>query len=554
MARSLRECKGTIIPKRHPMVKIILKTAGAAALAFLICSCSSHELHIKTDAGTSWWVGVINRGYMMPYHSNGRVDLDLYAHTDGNQVQPLLLSDRGDVIWSDYPPKVTIRNGEVMVDAGGKAVHSRAGSTLKEAYEFASEHYFPPSGKTPDLALISAPQYNTWIELIYDQNQEDILAYARAILDNGYPPGVLMIDDNWQEDYGKWNFHPGRFPDPHMMMDSLHRMGFKVMLWVCPFVSPDCDVYRRLNAQGVFMQHPPEPGEDAPPYTAMVTWWNGVSAELDLTNPKAREWLYGELDRLVDDYGVDGFKLDAGDPFFYKGLKAFRDILPDEHTMLWGEVGLRYPLNEYRAMYKMGGQPLVERLRDKYHDWEDVRKLIPNMLLQGINGYVFGCPDMIGGGDYSSFINVSDSLLDQELIVRSAQIHALMPMMQFSVAPWRVLDESHRAAVHKAVETRMEFTPLILRLSKEAAATNQPVIRYLEYCFPHRGYAGIKDQFMLGDSVLVAPVVEKNAFTRNVILPDGTWRYLDGTEYTGPSEAVVDAPLDVLPYFILADS
>jgi len=65
------------------------------------------------------------------------------------------------------------------------------------------------------------------------------MKYAQAILDNGFSPGVIMIDDTWQEDYGKWNFHPGRFPNPKEMMDQLHQMGFKVMLWMCPFVSAD---------------------------------------------------------------------------------------------------------------------------------------------------------------------------------------------------------------------------------------------------------------------------------------------------------------------------
>lgn len=528
-----------------------------AALIVMASSCSDNKLHVKTDGNTSWWVGVINRGYMMPYRGTDHLKLNLYAHPDGNQVQPLLLSDRGDVIWCDYPPHVSFQNGKIIVDARGKAIYSKAGSTLKEAYEFASKNYFPPSGKTPDLALVSAPQYNTWIELTYDQNQEDILSYARAILEHYYPPGVLMIDDNWQEDYGKWNFHPGRFPDPKMMMDSLHQMGFKVMLWVCPFVSPDCDVYRQLNARGLFMQDPgdqPSKNRDSQSSTAMVSWWNGTSAELDLSNPGAVDWMTGQLDGLVKEYGVDGFKFDGGDPFYYKGLKAFKDILPDEHTILWGKLGLRYPLNEYRAMYQMGGQPLAQRLRDKNHDWDDVRKLIPDMLLQGINGYVFGCPDMIGGGDYPSFENISDSLLDQEMIVRSAQIHALMPMMQFSVAPWRILNRENQGAVLKAVETRMEFTPFIIRLAKDAAKTNRPIVRYMEYAFPHQGYAGIKDQFILGDSVLVAPVVQKNVYKRNVFLPTGDWKYIDGKVYIGPDKVEVDAPIEVLPYFVRVGS
>ena len=55
----------------------------------------------------------------------------------------------------------------------------------------------------PPELFFSVPQYNTWIELTYNQNQKDILRYARAIVDNGMPPGIIMIDDNWQEDYGK---------------------------------------------------------------------------------------------------------------------------------------------------------------------------------------------------------------------------------------------------------------------------------------------------------------------------------------------------------------
>jgi alpha-glucosidase len=83
-----------------------------------------------------------------------------------------------------------------------------------------------------------------------------VLKYAHAIVDNGLPPGVLMIDDNWQEDYGKWNFHPGRFGDPKAMMQELHNLGFKIMLWVCPSVSPDCDVYRDLaKKKSFFMEN-----------------------------------------------------------------------------------------------------------------------------------------------------------------------------------------------------------------------------------------------------------------------------------------------------------
>ena len=347
---------------------------------------------------------------------------------------------------------------------------------------------------------------------MYDQNQRDVLKYAHAIVDNGLPPGVLMIDDNWQEDYGKWTFHPGRFPDPKAMMNELHALGFKVMVWVCPFVSPDCDVYRALaKKKAFFMDQPGDP--------AMVKWWNGKSAMLDLSNPAAKTWFTGELTRLQTTYGVDGFKLDAGDTAFYKAqYLAHEKLDANEHARLFGEIGLAFPLNEYRATWKLAGRPLVQRLRDKSHNWADLEQLIPDMIAAGLLGYTFVCPDLIGGGEFTSFLD--QATIDQDLIVRSAQVHALAPMMQFSVAPWRVLDAAHLAAVKQAVALRMRFTPRILELAQASAATGEPILRPLAYVFPDGGYENVKDQFLMGDDLLVAPMVTKGT-ARTVQIPPG---------------------------------
>ncbi len=69
-----------------------------------------------------------------------------------------------------------------------------AGNTLKDAYLSASGKHFPPSGQLPDSLFFSMPQYNTWIELMYNQNQEDILKYADNILKNNFPEGVFMVE------------------------------------------------------------------------------------------------------------------------------------------------------------------------------------------------------------------------------------------------------------------------------------------------------------------------------------------------------------------------
>lgn len=99
-------------------------------------------------------------------------------------------------------------------------------------------------------------------------------------------------------------------------------------------------------------------------------------------------------------------------------------------------------------------------------------------MVLSLSGYPYTCPDIIGGGEISSFLNNS-LLLDQDLIVRSAQCLALMPMMQFSVAPWRILDSMHMNAIRECVKTRNKFSPLIVRLAKQSAQTGEPVVKPL---------------------------------------------------------------------------
>ncbi|SKB71899.1 alpha-glucosidase [Salegentibacter holothuriorum] len=507
---------------------------------------------VEIQNNESWWGGAVNDGHTMPFSAG--YSYDMYGNNKGNQVQPLLVSSNGRLIWSEEPFKFSFSKNAIKLEASADIQIIDAGETLKEAYAYASGHFFPSTGKLPDRLLFKAPQYNTWIELMYNQNQKDILEYAHAIIDNGLPPGVLMIDDNWQEDYGKWNFHKERFPDPKAMMNELHELGFKVMLWVCPFVSPDSDVYRDLAKRELFLKNPEtaqttQTGLLPPNQPAMIHWWNGVSALLDFSNPEAQKWFKGELQDLTENYGVDGFKLDAGDFYFYPDILKSYDpnITPNEHSKLFGEIGLDFPLNEYRAMWKMGGQPLAQRLSDKGHSWGDLSTLIPNITVQGLMGYAYSAPDMIGGGEFSSFLNAET--IDQELIVRSAQVHALMPMMQFSVAPWRILDEKHQEAVRKSVALREKFTPLIMKLAEESAKTGEPIVRTMEYSFPNNDYQNVKNQFMLGDQVLVAPILKKGQTQRSVLLPKGTWKDSSGNVIKGPIKKTVQANLDELPYF-----
>ncbi len=130
----------------------------------------------------------------------------------------------------------------------------------------------------PAEQMFTAPQYNTWMEMPYRPTQEAVLAYARGILDAGFPPGLLMIDDRWSRDYGAWQFDGAAFPDPAAMIEQLHAWGFPVMVWLVPFLSPDGDSFRQAVRQGWLIT-----GPDGEP--VIRRWWNGYSAVPDLSDP-----------------------------------------------------------------------------------------------------------------------------------------------------------------------------------------------------------------------------------------------------------------------------
>ena len=89
----------------------------------------------------------------------------------------------------------------------------------------------------------------------------------------------------------------------------------------------------------------------------------------------------------------------------------------------------------------------------------------------------------------------------------------------------------------------------IFELAKECAATGEPMVRNLEYEYPDKGYFYIKDQFMLGKNIMVAPVVQKGARSREVVFPEGKWLGDDGKIVTGPVKQTIDVPLARLPWF-----
>ena len=165
---------------------------------------------------------MVGLGSHMPFENDMRL-FDLSHENMNNQNVPFILSSAGRYIWSNQAFSFKMENGKLILYSKYEKLEPvNAGKTLKEAYITAMKKHFPPSGDLPDPLFFSMPQYNTWIELMYNQNQEYILSYADNIIKHDFPVGVFMVDDNWQKYYGNFEFKPDRFPDPKGMIQKLH--------------------------------------------------------------------------------------------------------------------------------------------------------------------------------------------------------------------------------------------------------------------------------------------------------------------------------------------
>jgi alpha-glucosidase (family GH31 glycosyl hydrolase) len=390
--------------------------------------------------------------------------------------------------------------------------------------------------------LIEQPIWNTWARYHADIDQQRALAYAREIIDHGYPAGRFVIDDRWQVKYGDLSFDTGRFPDARGMIDMLHEMGFSAHTWVVPFFDPASQAFQEGAERGYLVRLQ----EGAP---RMTVWWQGIGGLLDVTNPDALAWFLQRLRHLQADSGLDGFKFDAGETCFLPAdAVTFERIDPNGFTHRYIEfVGQHFPWSDVRAGWANQRSPVLFRQWDKASTWgldNGLHSVISGALSLSLSGYPLFLPDMIGGNAYVE-------QPDAELMIRWAQVNALMPGMQFSLAPWDYGEACSRLCL-KAVELHKELSPTIIKAIQRSATSGEPIIRPLFWIAPHDSISlDCDDEFLLGDDLLAAPVIEPGQRQRDVYLPAGQWEDHWTGQHYGGAEWIrgYDAPLEVIPLF-----
>ncbi|MFN2281287.1 MAG: glycoside hydrolase family 31 protein [Anaerolineales bacterium] len=449
--------------------------------------------------------------------------------------------------------------------------------------------------QTPSLELLGAPIWTTWARYKDRIDQETVLQFTSEIRGQGYPYHVLEIDDRWQSHYGDLEFDPQRFPDPAGMIEHLHQQGFQVTAWVMPFFNPHSQAGAEAAQAGYLVR-------DAAGDPYRIMWWQGAGYLLDVTNPAALEWYKRRLDEFQAEVGLDGYKFDAGEAKFVPPDGVFHSPLTSRNDythryIRW--IGENFSFCEVRSGWLNQDSPLFFRIWDLWSLWgfeNGLRSIIPTTLTMALTGYPFVFPDMIGGNAYFHFpankllsgffhrivipilesrlknnspypeeeaLGLSDvpSFLEKsvlfgyptpELIVRWTQANVFLQVMQFSLAPWDFGEETNRIC-RQFAELHLEFVPLLEKFARLAVETGEPIIRPVFWMAPKDERALVcEDQFLVGDELLVAPVLYPRKRSREIYFPPGHWRdHWTGEVFSGPTVVRnYPAPLDILPFFI----
>jgi alpha-glucosidase (family GH31 glycosyl hydrolase) len=403
----------------------------------------------------------------------------------------------------------------------------------------------------PAPAMFQGPVWSTWAEYLYGIDQTNVIGLAQSITSLGFPHSILEIDDKWQKNWGDTDFDPAKFPDTKAMIAQLHGMGFTVSLWVPPFVDNNSTNFN-ATTEKYFVQS--NNGG-----VSLIAWWDTFGTKkaglINFADPAVMNWWAGLLGNIVSNDGIDGFKFDAGEANWFPLDGVTTGYLsPNQYSDFYITINKHVPAMEFRSGWFAQNDGQIMREYDKDSIWTSdngLASVLPQMFSMEMVGYPFVLPDMIGGNGYTGWPS-------SELYIRWVEMNAFMPLMQFSMVPWdskiggyptQVTTDIARyyAGIHQSL------TSYMIRVAQSSAQTGMPMVKPLFFDYPSdQNTYTISDEFLLGDTYLVCPVVTPGASSRNVYLPAGTWAdYFTHGTFTGPATLTgYPATITTIPVFV----
>lgn len=439
------------------------------------------------------------------------------------------------------------------------------------------EAYADATGKVPMM-----PEYGLgfWQCKLRYWNQKQLLDVAREYKRRGLPINVIVCDFFHWPKCGDFRFEEEFFPAPEEMVRELKEMGIELMVSVWPQVDEKSENYDAMREQGLLVKT-----ETGLPWQMN---WDSHYVFYDATNPAARKYVWDQCKEHYYEKGIHMFWLDEAEP-------EFSDYHFDNYRYHNGsvlQVGNMFPKNYaqgfYEGMEAEGQKNIVNLVRcawagsqrygtlvwsgDVHSTFEALRSQLCAGLNMGIAGIPWWTTDIGGftGGDVSD-----DSF--KELLIRWFEWGCFCPVMRlhgdrnnagerervFHADGTEALSsgvdnevwsygEGAYAIMEKYMQLREKMRPYIRRLMQEAHEKGTPVMRPMFYEFPEDEECWeLQEQYMFGDSLLVAPVVYEGEYEKEVYLPAGV-EWIDantGEEYEGGQTVVVDAPIEIIPVF-----
>ena len=405
------------------------------------------------------------------------------------------------------------------------------------------------------------------------ENQEQILEVARKYKELGVPISVIIIDYFHWTEQGDYKFDPKFWPNPKEMADKLHEMGIKLMVSMWPTINEHSENYYYMLNHNMLLR--------TASGSNRVFDFYGPQAEIDPSNPQAREYIWNRLKENYIDNGVDQMWFDEAEPEIHP--EHFDNILM--YAGRGDEVGLMYPYFYsqlvYDGMKKIGRKDVVTLSRCAYLGaqkfgtvvWSgDIRSSFESLTEQiksGLNMAMCGIPwwNTDIGGFYGGNI---ESDYFRELIVRWFQYGVFCPVMRLHGSRdghdrsrdikeptggdneiWSFGDKN-LPILSELIALRYRLIPYIKEQMDVASNEGIPVMRpmFVNYPMDEVCYQ-TGDQYFFGEDILFAPISVQGQTQRRVYLPEGNWILTkDKTRYEGNTWITVSAQIEEFIAFV----
>lgn len=379
------------------------------------------------------------------------------------------------------------------------------------------------------------------------------------------PIDVIHLDIDYMERYKVFSINQDSFFDFDEMIKDFNELGVKVVTIIDPGVKVEKDYniyeegikndYFALDENGVY--------ENAV--------WPGKSVFPNFINSKVRDWWADNCKFLVD-HGVRGIWTDMNEPASFNGplpdniiFKGNNRIyLHKEVHNVYGSCmakatyeGLkkhdnRRPFVITRACYAGVQKYSTAWTGDNQSIWPHLQLSIPQLCNLGMSGLIFNGTDIGGFGGNTH----------KELLIRWLEASLFNPLFRnhtevasIHQEPW-CFDKETIDIYRKIVNLRYEFIPYLYDLFFEHQFNGLPILRPLVMEFQNdKNTYDLNDEYMVGENILVAPIVTQGSNKRMVYLPKGEWiHYFTNRVYSGNQYIIIDAPLDSIPIFIRNNS